>query len=70
MTKNEAKQFFDGLKKKGYTDDDILSILYKMYQDDRLTLDQLEALCAVLGYEFTEEFKNMSLEDKKTKGVM
>ena len=66
MTKNEATQFFDGLKRQGYTEDEILAILYRLYQDDKISLDQLEALCAVLGYEFTDEFKNMSTEDKKT----
>ena len=33
-----------------------------------LTLDELEKLIGLLGYEFTEEFKAMSEEDKKTKG--
>ena len=69
MKKKDAEEFFNNLKRNGMTDDEILAILYKMFQDDKISLDALEALCAVLGYELTEEFKNMSMEDKKTQGV-
>ncbi len=70
MTKKEAEKFFNDLKSHGMDDEEILAILYKMYQDDKINLNQLEALCGILGYELTEEFKNMSEEDKKTKGVI
>lgn len=69
MTREEASKFFDEQKANGMSEDEILAVLYKMFQDDKIDLDQLEALCAVMGYELTEEFKNMSDEDKKTKGV-
>lgn len=69
MTKEEATKFFDEQKANGMSEDEILAVLYKMFQDDKIDLNQLEALCAVMGYELTEEFKNMSDEDKKTKGV-
>ena len=69
MKKKDAEEFFNNLKRNGMTDDEILAILYKMFQDDKISLDALEALCAVLGYELTKEFKNMSMEDKKTQGV-
>ena len=69
MTREEALKFFDEQKANGMSEDEILAVLYKMFQDDKIDLDQLEALCAVMGYELTEEFKNMSDEDKKTKGV-
>ena len=69
MTKEEATKFFDEQKANGMSEEEILAVLYKMYQDDKIDLDQLEALCAVMGYEFTDEFKNMSEEDKKTKGI-
>ena len=69
MKKKDAEEFFNNLKRNGMTDDEILAILYKMFQDDKISLDALEALCAVLGYELTEEFKKMSMEDKKTQGV-
>lgn len=69
MTVDEAKKAFDELKAQGETDDDILKVLYSMYQDDKFTLDELESFVNILGYEFTDEFKAMSDEDKKTKGV-
>ena len=67
MKKKDAEEFFNNLKRNGMTDDQILAVLYKMFQDDKISLDALEALCAVLGYELTDEFKNMSMEDKKHK---
>lgn len=69
MTKEEATKFFDEQKANGMSEDEILAVLYKMFQEDKIDEAQLEALCAVLGYELTEEFKAMSDEDKKTKGV-
>lgn len=69
MTKDEATKFFDEQKAQGKTDDDILGTLYLMFQGGDLELDELEALINVLGYEFTDEFKAMSPEDQKTKGV-
>lgn len=69
MTLKEAKQVIDEYLAQGEKEEDIVSALYIMYQDDDLTLEELEKLIGILGYEFTEEFKNMSDEDKKTKGV-
>ena len=69
MKKKVVEEFFNNLRRNGMSDDEILAIFYKMFQDDKISLDELEALCAVLGYEFTDEFKNMSMEDKKTQGV-
>lgn len=68
MTLEEAKQAFEELKAQGETDETILAVLYEMYKDDTIGLDELESLIGVLGYEFTEEFKKMSPKDKKTKG--
>ena len=51
------------------TDSQLLGALYLMFKDDNITLDELEALVDKLGYELTEEFKNMSPEDQKTKGL-
>ena len=53
---------------EGETEEDIVGALYVMYQNDDINLEELEKLIGLLGYEFTEEFKNMSDEDKKTKG--
>ena len=57
MTKEEAKQFFDMQKEDGMTDEQILFVLYKMYKEGAIDAQQLEALCAVLGYEFSDKFE-------------
>ena len=69
MTLREAKQVIDEFLAQGEQEEDIVSALYIMYQDDDISLEELEKLIGILGYEFTEEFKNMSDEDKKTKGL-
>lgn len=69
MTLREAKQVIDEYLAQGEKEEDIVSALYVMYQDDDISLEELEKLIGILGYEFTEEFKNMSDEDKKTKGL-
>ena len=58
------KQMMD----EGTTEDDMLGILYLMFQNDKISLNELEALIDKLGYEFTEEFLNMTPEQKKTDG--
>lgn len=68
MTLREAKQVIDEYLAQGETEEDIVGALYVMYQNDDIDLEELEKLIGLLGYEFTEEFKNMSDEDKKTKG--
>lgn len=68
MTIEEAKEALEELKKEGNSEEDILKILYVMYQDDAITLSDLRSFTELLGYEFTEEFEAMSDEDKKTKG--
>jgi hypothetical protein len=68
MTVEEARSSFEKFKKEGMSEDEILAVLYLMYQDDKLTEGQLSDLVRILGYELTEEFLNMSEEDKKTKG--
>jgi len=68
MSAEEAKKAFDELLAKGESEEDILGVLYTMFQDDAISFDQLEMYTKILGYEITEEFREMSLEDKKTKG--
>ena len=68
MTLEELKKFIEKLKAQGETEEEMLAVFYGMYIDDMITLENLRTLTEVLGYEFTEEFENMSEEDKKTKG--
>ena len=69
MTVEELKEVFEGLKKEGYTEEEILKIVYIMYADGKMPLEDLRTMTEVLGWEFTEEFEAMSEEDKKTKGL-
>ena len=68
MTIDEAKKAFDEMRAQGADDNAILGTLYRMFQDDKLDVEQLGALVNVLGYELTDEFKKMTPEDQKTKG--
>ena len=68
MTIDEAKKAFDEMRAQGADDNAILGTLYRMFQDDKIDVEQLGALVNVLGYELTDEFKQMTSEDQKTKG--
>lgn len=69
MTIDEAKHALEELKKQGNDEETILKVLYLMYADGKMDLDDLRTLTGLLGYEFTDEFEAMSEEDKKTKGL-
>lgn len=69
MTLEELQGALEQLKKEGYTEEDMLKIFYLMYRDGKISLDSLRTITEVLGYEFTEDFENMSEKDKKTKGL-
>lgn len=68
MTVDEMKQAITQLKADGRSDDDILGAFYKMFQDDKLDLEQLDGVVNLMGYHLKDEFKAMSPEDQKTKG--
>ena len=68
MTREEARDFLQKQRDEGHTDVEILAVLYSMFIDDVFGIDQFEGLINLLGYKLSEEFKNMSPEDQKTKG--
>lgn len=68
ITIEEAKKAMDEMMAQGTSEDEMLGILYLMFQDDEISFDELEALVDALGYEITEEFRNMSPEQQKTDG--
>lgn len=69
MTEEEAKSAFDQLKAQGMSDDDLLGGLYLMFKSGDIDVNQLGSLVGQLGYVLTDEFKAMSPEDQKTKGL-
>ena len=68
MTMEDLKGLIEELKQEGNSEEDIVVGFYKMFQDDKINFEQLEALVHQVGWEITDEFRNMSDEDKKTKG--
>ena len=68
ITIEEAKKAMDEMMAQGTSEDEMLGFLYLMFQDDEISFDELEALVDALGYEITEEFRNMSPEQQKTDG--
>ena len=68
MTLEEAKKAVEELKAQGETEESMLGTFYLMFQDDVITVEELGDLCQLIGYKLTDEFKNMSPEDQKTKG--
>ena len=68
MTIEEGKKAVAELKSEGYNEEEILASFYAMFQNDEIDINILEALTHIVGYELTDEFKNMSPEDQKTKG--
>lgn len=69
MTVDEAKKAIEQLKAEGNDENAILGAFYKMFQDDKLTMEQFEAMVNLMGYHLTDEFKAMSPEDQKVKGI-
>ncbi len=65
MTVKEFNEFLDEMREKGYTDQMILIVLYSMYANNEFTTEEYENLINVMGYEFSDEFKNMSEEEKR-----
>lgn len=57
MNKNEFHEVVDKLKEKtGGSDEDVVAKLGEMYEDDKITKDQLIAMCEELGFEISPEF--------------
>ena len=68
MTVAEMQKAIDQLKAEGHSEEEILGSFYKMFQNDELTIDELDGITNLMGYHLTDEFKAMSPEDQKTKG--
>lgn len=68
MTIEEAKEMIEELKEQGETEEDIVAGFYAMFCEGDIDVNELSDLIKLLGYELTDEFKNMSEEDQKTKG--
>lgn len=70
MKPEEAKQAIDAMKEQGKTDEELLFALYGMFQDNKIDVNELGDLVQLVGYELTDEFKNMSPDQQKTQGIV
>lgn len=68
MTVDEGKKAIEEMKAQGNSPEDIAGSFYLMFIDGKIDVEQLDALVNLLGYHLTDEFKNMSPEEQKTKG--
>lgn len=68
MTVQEGKQMIEELKAQGATEEEIVSGFYGLFVEDEIDINELGDLVQLVGYELSDEFKNMSPEDQKTKG--
>lgn len=68
MTVQEAKEMIEELKAQGNSEEEIVAGFYMMFTEDKITIEELGDLVQLVGYELTDEFRNMSAEDQKTKG--
>ena len=68
MTVEEAKKVIEELKAQGETEESIVAGFYKMFCDGDIDANELGDLVRLVGYELTEEFKNWTPEEQKTKG--
>lgn len=68
MTTQEMQSAIEQLKAEGHDEETILGAFYRMFQEEQLTLDELDGVVNLMGYHLTDEFKAMSPEDQKTKG--
>jgi hypothetical protein len=65
MKPEEAKQAIDAMKEQGKSDEELLFALYGMFQDNKIDVNELGDLVQLVGYELTDEFKNMSPDQQK-----
>ena len=64
MTVEDALSAIEELRKTK-TDEEIIQAFFYMYKDDKLDYEQFEALSKLVGYEFSEDFKNLTDEERK-----
>ena len=69
MTEQEFRKFIEDQHQKGRSDEDIVKIFAKMFQDGESDRDEFEALIGALGYELSDELKSLSDEDLRKKVI-
>lgn len=65
MTIKDIEEVIETLRKQGNSDEDIAASFYMLFADKKLDINQFRALLAVLGYELSDEFLNLSEEEQR-----
>lgn len=65
MTVQEGKQMIEELKAQGATEEEIVSGFFLLFEEDKININELGDLVQLVGYELSDDFKNMSAEDQK-----
>lgn len=68
MSIEELKKAIEEMKAQGQSEEEIAGAFYLLFRDEKITLEQLEALVNVLGFELSDEFKAMDPEMQKDGG--
>lgn len=69
MTEQEFRKFIEDQHGEGRSDEDIVKIFAKMFQDGKSDRDEFEALIGALGYELSEDLRNLSDDELREKVV-
>ena len=66
MTLEEAKKSVAELRSQGADDEMVLATFFTMFKDGKIDYEQFEIFAGLVGYELTDEFKNMSDDERKS----
>ncbi len=69
MTEQEFSKFIEDQHDAGRSDEDIVKIFAKMFQDGKSDRDEFEALIGALGYELSEDLRDLSDDELREKVV-
>ena len=69
MTEQEFRKFIEDQHDEGRSDEDIVKIFAKMFQDGESDRDEFEALIGALGYELSEDLRNLPDDELREKVV-
>ena len=65
MTLEEAKKSVAELRSQGADDEMALATFFTMFKDGKINYEQFEIFAGLVGYALTDEFKNMSDDERK-----
>jgi hypothetical protein len=67
MSPEELQKVYDDLRKEGHSDDELLVATGRMFEDGKITLDQLKGICEAEGWELDPEFAKITDEEEARK---